>query len=676
VEHDLRISIDPSTGRLTGLDRIRVQPDGTGTLDFFLSKNATGIQVNVDGEKIPFEFSDTRLRVKLPSSGLREITTVDIRYTAVFNDKAPDRPVNTENPGYGVTGTIGERGTLLLFGAGWYPHLDADLAVYRIRVEAPAGIVAVTAGRSLGHQTREEKTVSTWLIDHPVRGLSLSAGAYRIQRKQIGDVVAATYFLKNSAHLAEPYLDATARYIRMYEKLFGPYPFAKFAVVENFFPTGYGFPSYTLLGSRVLRLPFIVNTSLGHEIAHCWWGNGVYVDYRQGNWSEGLTTYVADYYYKEQASRQQAEDYRRQWLRNYASVVKPSKDFPLDRFQSRFDPVSKTIGYDKGAMVFHMLRRELGEDGFWGALREIYRQYRFKTASWDDLRKVFEHQTGRDMKPFFAQWVKRDGAPLLKIEEVCITETGSHRFVDGFIVQQPPYFEFQARLQLETDGRQISKNIRVLGEKTRFNIVSHDEPDVLTFDPDYEVFRKLHPTEIPPSINDLKASDSLTVIIVDDAAAEPNQAVETLLLSLGLKNARIVQESEIDLTSVEDSDLLLFGWPRRLEDLVRDTARFSFSGKTFNVDGKSFSDPADVFFGVFEHPSNPNRSLALLFPLSEHTVDIVSRKITHYGKYSYLVFRGGRNIMKGVWPTKSSPLMIKLSNEQPLLCKRYTGVSK
>ena len=96
------------------------------------------------------------------------------------------------------------------------------------------------------------------------------------------------------------------RHIDRYEALHGPYPFEKFAVVENFFPTGYGFPSFTLLGSRVLRLPFIPDTSLRHEVAHCWWGNGVFVDAAGGNWCEGLTTYVADYLAKEEHSFEEA----------------------------------------------------------------------------------------------------------------------------------------------------------------------------------------------------------------------------------------------------------------------------------------------------------------------------------------------------------------------------------
>ena len=42
--------------------------------------------------------------------------------------------------------------------------------------------------------------------------------------------------------------------------------------------------SLTLLGPRVIRLPFIFKSSYPHEILHNWWGNGVYVDYASGNW--------------------------------------------------------------------------------------------------------------------------------------------------------------------------------------------------------------------------------------------------------------------------------------------------------------------------------------------------------------------------------------------------------
>jgi aminopeptidase N len=227
----------------------------------------------------------------------------------------------------------------------------------------------------------------------PVQGLALSANRFVVAEKTFGNTKAATYFFPDSAHLAKQYLDAIMQHILLYEPLFGPYPFDKFAVVENFFPTGYGFPSLTLLGSGVIRLPFIIHTSLRHEIAHCWWGNAVYVDYAQGNWSEGLTTYVADYLSREMQSRKAARVYRLQLLRNYATLVRQQEDFPLSRFHSRYAPSTRTVGYEKGAMVFHMIRRLVGEEGFWGALRDLHRNKRFQSASWTDFQKAFEHRS-------------------------------------------------------------------------------------------------------------------------------------------------------------------------------------------------------------------------------------------------------------------------------------------
>jgi len=69
-------------------------------------------------------------------------------------------------------------------------------------------------------------------------------------------------------------------------------------------------------------------------------------------------------------------------LRNYTTLVPPAQDFPLSRFISRTDTITKAVGYDKGAMVFHMLRHRIGEDAFWGSLRDIYRDRVFQAASW------------------------------------------------------------------------------------------------------------------------------------------------------------------------------------------------------------------------------------------------------------------------------------------------------
>ena len=298
AHHELEITLFPDTGRLEGRDNITIKPAFGRILEFNMAAKATQINVAVNRQPHRFKFEKGRLTLTLEPHERTAEVRVTIEYGGRFNDPVPVRPVNADNPGYGVTATISPKGSFLLAGAGWYPEMVGGQATYRLKVRAPAGMIAVTAGRSRGHKTVQGQTESIWEVDYPARGLSLSVGRYIVTEKSVGKVIAATYLLPDNRHLAQSYLDATAGYLALYEDLFGPYPFHKFAVVENFFPTGFGFPSYTLMGGRVLRLPFIIHTSLGHEIAHCWWGNGVYVDYSGGNWSEALTSYVADYLYK------------------------------------------------------------------------------------------------------------------------------------------------------------------------------------------------------------------------------------------------------------------------------------------------------------------------------------------------------------------------------------------
>lgn len=258
---------------------------------------------------------------------------------------------------------------------------------------------------------------SYWEEAWPVGGLSLCAGPYRIEERRVAGVDLYTYFYPDNASLASSYLDAATKYLNFYSDLFGPYPFEKFAVVENFFPTGYGFPSFTLLGSSIIRLPFIIDTSFPHEIAHSWWGNAIQVDQSEGNWSEGLVTYLADYLLKERRSAAEGRDYRMQFLTDYAALVATDNDFPLSGFTSRVDPASRAIGYGKGAMVFHMIRNAIGDRAFFGALREICRERLYRSATWSDFERAFSRSSGRDLSSFMKQWLTRPGGPRLALSK-------------------------------------------------------------------------------------------------------------------------------------------------------------------------------------------------------------------------------------------------------------------
>jgi aminopeptidase N len=658
VEHRLEIELTPSAHLLTGRDVLHIRVDDRRKLVFALSERATQLRVEVDGKPRRFKFTNSELTVPLEAEERRRTIEVVITYEASFNDPVPMTPLNTDNPGFGVTASITPTGTFLLAGAGWYPDLvDSRETFPLLRVKAPEGVLAVTSGLSLGHATRDGFTFSEWRIDNPLRGLALSAAAYVVQEKKVGEVVAATYFLPRNQDLSAAYLDAIAAYLELYSELFGPYPFPKFAVVENFFPTGYGFSSYTLLGDSILRLPFILNTSLGHEIAHGWWGNGVFVDYEHGNWSEGLTTYVSDYLYKERESAAAARDYRLQALRNFTTLVPPAKDFPLARFTDRVDTATKAVGYDKGMMVFHMLRKAIGEEAFWGALRDVYRERLFQPTAWDDLRQAFEKRSERSLKDFCDQWVNRKGAPRIHLADVRRERAADGWQVSGRLAQEKPFFQAGFELALDGGGRHASRRVELSGESASFEVAAASEPAQIVVDPDYDMLRRLDPSEIPPTVNALKSSSSTLLVVCETAAGRGQQVAETLAGALGLGNYTILAEAQVDRSRFRGQDVILVGYPRTVEWLSTVPASLRLQKEGFSLGGVQGSNDGDMFFGVFTNPYDPGRVLAVLLPTGSPEAANVAAKITHYGRFSYLTFRDGRNHDKGVWEPADSPVV-------------------
>jgi len=654
--HHLNIHIEPARQMLSGIDRIEVTNRGKQVLGFRLSPLATGIVILVNDQLQAAQIDNGVINVPLTAADETGTVQIEIRYSVKFDDPVPLQPVSTDNPGYGVSASISERGAFLLSGAGWYPELIDAAASYDLKVVAPPGWLAVTSGRLKGHRTDARASFSEWSVNEPVEGLALSVGPFKVTTKEAGKLKAATYFLTDAPELARSYLEAALKYMELYSSLFGAYAFDRFVIVENFFQTGYGFPGYTLLGSRVLRLPFIIDTSLGHEIAHCWWGNGVTVDFRQGNWSEGLTTYVADYLYQERSSPDAALEYRRQILRSYTSLVAPEADFPLEEFTARKDPLTKSIGYDKGAMVFHMLRRQIGEEAFWGALRDVYRQRLFVDTSWDDLQAAFERRAGRDLGTFFRQWVTQGGVPQFRLLEVGFSRSGPSGpwIVSGLIHQDGPIFQFPVRLELQTGGGNQDQIVQVSGRRTAFRVTAGFRPDRLVLDPQIDLMRRLYQSEIPPTVNSLKGAGQVALLL-SDRKPQTKALAETLVASMGLVPSDVVYADKKGRTPLPNSNILVVGRPPSTAELGDVTAAFVTASGALKLDNVIYDRPGDVFFCVFRHPNAARGTVGLFWsPGNGGTAE--ARKITHYGKYSYLVFREGRNIAKGSWPMENSPL--------------------
>ncbi len=657
LEYILDLTLDPGNSRLSGMARLVFSSEKRNIISLMLDSGCTVQSVTKFEKAIKYRQAGNYLIIELAGDTEDELFEIVVSYTAVFNDQPPANPIHNEDPTYGVSAIISTKGTFLSGAAGWYPLLLDEPALYRVRIETPLGYIGVTSGRLVASGESESAAFFLWQTETPLQALSLAAGPYLIKKELADTIPIYSYFYPQSQDLADTYLLATRHYLELYQNLFGRYPFEKFAIVENFFPTGYGFPSWTLLGSSVVRLPFIVETSLGHEIAHSWWGTGVMVDTRYGNWAEGLTTYLADHLYKERESADAGAEYRLKILRDYATLVSIEDDFALAQFGSRDSKASQSVGYGKGAMLFHMLRKKIGEAAFWAGLRKVVEQKMFRKAAWSDFRQAFESTSGADLKPFFKQWIEHPGAPVLELSGVSVAHQGDTWQVIGTILQRgkPYVLSVPVRIKGVTDS--VDQIIECSAAKTPFVFTLPWSPRRIVIDPDIDIFRRLSPEEIPPTVNGVRGSDNL-LVIVSDALPEPvQQAALDLVSAFRQDQAKVISESAVSNEQLQNHDLLLIGLPTRAKIRPLLAEGLLITDQQFVVAGDTFNNSSADLFAALPHPYKFDLNCALFLPASAESAKVASRKIPHYGKYSYLVFEQGNNRLKGTWTPSSSAMI-------------------
>ena len=406
----------------------------------------------------------------------------------------------------------GAAGSYLPGGTGWYPLIGEHPFTYRVDLKLPPGQRGLVPGRLVAEEADAAGYRARYEFSHPAEGIDLMAGPYEVRERMMArpgepPIRLRTWFHPELHDLADGYLQAVEGYIRLYSDQIGAYPFSEFSVVSSPLPTGFGMPTLTYLGVDVLRLPFIKSTSLGHEVLHNWWGNGVYVDYERGNWCEGLTTFMADYYYKEQDSAQAARAMRLDWLRDFAAIA-PGQDFPLREFTARSHGTSQIVGYHKAAYVFLMLRDALGPQSFDASLRRFWRDYQFRRASWDDLRRAFEQESGRSLAVFFAQWLDRAGAPELRITEARARADAGGLRVDVGIEQSPPAYALQVPVGLAGAAAHQTKLVAMDALQEKVSLDTAFRPESAALDPELRLFRRLDPRELPPILRQVMLDPS------------------------------------------------------------------------------------------------------------------------------------------------------------------------
>lgn len=672
--HQMQIQLSPDTSEIRVQDRIQI-PDQVRNakqpvqLEFFLHAGLT--ITDVQGATIRTDGNQTALKSRPISIRHYTVTLPPDQQTFMlqFNGKihhALQGPGQEYSRSFGSTpGVISPEGVFLANSSAWYPQFGAALVSFQLDIQLPAGWDVVSQGALLREQQTNAMQNTVWEEKQPQDDIYLVAGRYQRYTQSTGAVNALVYLRSADQALAQKYLDATAQYIAMYNKLIGPYPYNKFALVENFWESGYGMPSFTLLGSKVIRFPFILHSSYPHEILHNYWGNGVFVDYAKGNWAEGLTAYLADHLVNEQ--RGKGDEYRRDVLQKYADFVSKEKDFPIIRFVSRHSASSEAVGYGKTMMFFHMLRQELGDEAFTRVLRQFYKQFKFKQATFADLLATFNATTGQDFSQQFEQWVHRAGAPDLVLRHA-ETEPAAQGFKLTLTVEQTqagnPYrLQVPLSVTLENDDMAVESHILV-DQRTQTVVLEFaNRPVRIDLDPHFDVFRRLDSREIPSALSQGFGAEKPLLIL----PAQEHPSILAAYRDLAM-NWQKTQSSPLEVitddqlqTLPANRTLWIMGWQNKFTGAVTQTLAdrgVTHQNKQLQLDQNNYPQADHAVVLTTRQPSHADKTLLWVAASNPKAIAELANKLPHYRKYSYLVFKGDElvNIDKGQWPITQSPL--------------------
>jgi hypothetical protein len=591
-----------------------------------------------------------------------------LRYRGVIAHAPEQQPKEHQRSFSTTPGIVSKEGVYLARGSGWLPIFGEELLRVKLFVSGlPKGWSAVTEGASQAGPRFE--------THHNVDDAHLIAGPFTRYERKVGKVSVQAFLRSADEKLANQYLDVTKQYLEMYEPLLGDYPWEKFALVENFWETGYGMASFTLLGPKIIRFPFILHSSYPHELLHNWWGNSVYLHPDGGDWCEGLTAYLADHLVSEQRGR--GAEHRQRTLARYADYVRGGEDFPLREFKGRVSAASEAVGYGKWMMVVHMLRQRLGDDAFTDGLRTFYKVNRYRYARFDDLRVAFEVESDETLESFFEHWIGREGAPRIGWSHTASSATREGRSLTVTLqqTQRAPSFPMDVPVvAVLEDGAVARGSARfrggAVGELASATLKGLSAAPVrVHIDPDFDTFRQLAVGEVAPSLSRVLGGEKTFVVLPTLASKAEREAWRGFAAKIcgGPPSASCVVVDDKAVDSLpRDASVWVLGYGNNLRAAAAvGAARHgaSFDDAVLRVDGAEQLNAKHSTALAFAHPRNERLGLAFVGADRTSAIAGLARKLPHYGKYGYLGFAGDEptNVLKGRWSPVASPMVLALS---------------
>lgn len=368
-----------------------------------------------------------------------------------------------------------------------------------ISVTVPAGWYALSNGHLESQRAEPDgRARFHWRMEEPHSSylLTIAAGELAEITDSVDGLPLQYLFPKGREDDARRTFARTPEMVRLLGKLLGvPYPWNKYSqvVVSDFIFGGMENTTATTLYEHVLldeRAAIDVTSDdlIVHELAHQWFGDFVTCrDWSEGWLNEGFATYC-EHVWREHALGADEYDYGLSVdLHSYLSeasgryrraIVCQDYDAPLDLFDRHL--------YEKGALVLHVLRTELGAELFWRGVNVYLARNAKGVVETRDLARALEEVSGRGLGRFFDLLVHRPGHPELSVDVswsagvLVVAVKQTQHATDGV----PSVFEVPLVVEVARGGERRRERVELRGRVDTFALPCPTRPDFVVVDPD------------------------------------------------------------------------------------------------------------------------------------------------------------------------------------------------
>jgi hypothetical protein len=388
--------------------------------------------------------------------------------------------------------SIGDPVSYLLYQARWFPMIGylTDRFTADITVHAPTGYEVLGSGSTGAPHT--ERGGETWQFnwDRPGFPGTIVTAKYKEPTAVMGSANIKVYTTPAHADVAQQYAQTANRVYDFFSGTFGPAESARLNVIElpNDTVPVYWAPEMALVAGAHMaernNYRLLANT-----IVRQWWSSLVSPATLNDAWiTNGMSRYGELMYVEDVAGKQSLE----QAILDVSAGALAYDTIPLTS-AGRLDPSSpqfQAMTLDKGGLVFHMLRYQIGDDAFKKALQTVLTTHKDGSISTREFQKIAEGSSQQNLVPFFAQWLDGTGAPQFTNKyTVYRLGNGTGFRTIGEVDQDLDLFRMPVTLQVQTEGKTETKQVEVAGSNSQYVIDTFGLPRKITIDPNNEVLK-------------------------------------------------------------------------------------------------------------------------------------------------------------------------------------------